>query len=154
MLEPKPLLVLFGTETGNAEDLAEQTVNRAKEAGIDARMENVFNFPPENLKNESRVAIIISTWGEGDPPDEATDFCESLYNDEVTGLENLEYTVCALGDTGYDDFCGCGRKVDEALSRNGAKCILERKDCDVDFEEAYEEWADKFFNLIAPSDDS
>lgn len=150
MLENKPLLILYGTETGNAEDLAEQTLNRAQESGIEARMENVFNFPAEKLKEEQRVAIIISTWGEGDPPDEATDFCEALYNDEVNGLDGLEYTICALGDTGYDDFCGCGRKVDEALSRNGAKAILTRKDCDVDFEEPFEEWSDELFKLITP----
>ncbi len=150
MLENKPLLILYGTETGNAEDLAEQTLNRAQEAGIEARMENVFNFPPEKLKEEQRVAIIISTWGEGDPPDEATDFCEALNNDEVTGLDNLEYTVCALGDTGYDDFCGCGRRVDESLARNGAKAILARKECDVDFEDPFEEWSNELFKLISP----
>ncbi len=150
-MDPKPLLILYGTETGNAEDLAERTYQRAQELGVEARVENVFNFPPENLKEEQRVAIIISTWGEGDPPDEATDFCESLYNDEVTGLDRMEYTICALGDTGYEDFCGCGRKIDEALVRNGATCILERKECDVDFEEAYEEWAEDLFKLIAPA---
>ncbi len=151
MLDPKPLLILYGTETGNAEDLAERTHARAQELGIESRVENVFNFPAENLKDAERVAIVISTWGEGDPPDEATDFCESLWNDEVTGLDNLEYTICALGDTGYDDFCGCGRKIDEALARNGAKNILTRKECDVDFDEAYEEWADELFKLLAPA---
>lgn len=151
MLENKPLLILYGTETGNAEDLAEQTFQRAKDVGIEARIENVFNFPAEKLKEEQRVAIVISTWGEGDPPDEATDFCESLWNDEVTGLDNLEYTICALGDTGYEDFCGCGRKIDEALERNGAKRILDRKECDVDFEEAFEAWANDLFKIITPA---
>lgn len=148
MLESKPLLILYGTETGNSEDLAERTLQRAKELGIEARMENVFNFPPANLKDESRLALVISTWGEGDPPDEATEFCETLWNDEVSGLDNLEYTVCALGDTGYEDFCGAGRKCDEALARAGAKCILPRQECDVDFEESYQQWADKLFALL------
>ncbi|MGJ3243531.1 MAG: flavodoxin domain-containing protein [Opitutales bacterium] len=147
-LPPKKLLILYGTETGNAEDLAEQTFQKAKDAGVDVRMENVFNFPAENLKDEERVAIIISTWGEGDPPDEATDFCDALNDDEVTDLDNLEFCVLALGDSGYDDFCGCGRKVDESLERNGAKRILDRIDCDVDFEEPFEEWQKKFFDQL------
>ena len=141
----KPLTILYGTETGNAEDLAERTFKRAQEAGIEATLSTVFDFEASKLKETERAIIIISTWGEGDPPDEATDFCDALNDDEVTELENLEYAVLSLGDSGYDDFCGCGRKLDESLKRNGAKQLLDRVDCDVDFEDAYEAWEDKLF---------
>lgn len=142
------LTILYGTETGNAEDLAERTLKRAQEEGLEASLSNVFDFAPEKLKETDKAVIIISTWGEGDPPDEATDFCDSVNDDEVTGLDNLEYAVLALGDSGYDDFCGCGRKLDESLKRNGAKQIIERVDVDVDFEDEYEAWSDKLFAAL------
>ncbi|MGB0372225.1 MAG: flavodoxin domain-containing protein [Opitutales bacterium] len=143
-----PLTILYGTETGNAEDLAERTFKRAQEEGFEASLSNVFDFAPEKLKETAKAIIIISTWGEGDPPDEATDFCDSINDDEITGLENLEYAVLSLGDSGYDDFCGCGRKLDESLKRNGGKQIVARVDCDVDFEDDFDSWSDKLFAAL------
>ena len=143
-----PLTILYGTETGNAEDLAERTFKRAKEEGFEASLGNVFDFAPEKLKETECAIIVISTWGEGDPPDEATDFCDALNDDEITGLDNLKYAVLSLGDSGYDDFCGCGRKLDEAIKRNGGTQIIERVDCDVDFEDDFDAWSDKLFAAL------
>ena len=142
------LTILYGTETGNAEDLAERTLKRAQEEGFEASLSNVFDFAPEKLNATEKAVIVISTWGEGDPPDEATDFCDALNDNEVTGLDNLEFAVLSLGDSGYDDFCGCGRRVDESLVRNGAKRIIERVDCDVDFEDAFDAWSDELFAAL------
>ena len=142
------LTILYGTETGNAEDLAERTFKRAQEEGFEASLSNVFDFAPEKLNETEKAVIVISTWGEGDPPDEATDFCDALNDNEVTGLDNLEFAVLSLGDSGYDDFCGCGRRVDESLVRNGAKRIIDRVDCDVDFEDGFDAWSNKLFAAL------
>ena len=83
--------------------------------------------------------MIISTWGEGDPPSEAEDFCNDLYEGEgVPDLAHLDFAVCGLGDTGYDVFCGCGKDVDAALEKHGATRFIDRVDLDVDFDDDFD----------------
>ena len=130
--------------TGKAEDCANLLAEKCEAAGISAEVVDVGDYAPESLAEESRVAIVISTWGEGDPPDDAEDFCYGLYDGKGGDLSGLEFTVCALGDTSYDEFCGCGKKVEEALLKAGAKKIFDRVDLDVDFEDGFEAWADGF----------
>ncbi len=150
-METKPIQILFGTETGNAEDLAERTRDRLVEEGFEAEVENVVSFPAEKLgeiKDSHYVVVVISTWGEGDPPDEATEFCEALIEGDMPSLDGLQYAVLALGDTGYDDFCGCGRNIDEAMAKHGGKSFTGRVECDVDFEEPYEDWLEKLVSTL------
>lgn len=144
----KPLTVLFGSMTGNAEDLAERTADRAKEEGYEVKFESLDDYSPDSLADDQRVVIVIATWGEGDPPDECEDFCFALYDGKTPDISHLEFCVLALGDSSYDDFCGCGRKVDEAFEKQGAKRFMERKELDVDFDDDYDEWADKFFDTL------
>ena len=129
--------------TGNAEELANDLAEKLGEAGFATEVEDAAQYDPTRLKDESKVAIIISTWGEGDPPDDAEQFCYDIYDGKAGELPHLEVAVCSLGDSSYDDFCGCGRKVEECLVKAGAKKIIDRVDLDVDFEEGYEEWAEK-----------
>jgi sulfite reductase (NADPH) flavoprotein alpha-component len=150
-MDTKPIQILFGTETGNAEDLAERAQERYQEEGFETEVENVVNFPAEKLaeiKDDKHVVIVISTWGEGDPPDEATEFFEALTEGDMPNLEGLQYSVLALGDTGYDDFCGCGRKIDEAIAKYGGKAFVDRKECDVDFEEPFEAWLEETVSAL------
>lgn len=142
------LHILFGTETGNAEDLANRTLEKAKKLGLETTIENVADISVDKLKEYQKVLIVISTWGDGDPPGEATDFCEAIEEGELTDVSHLQYTVLALGDHDYEDFCGCGRKVDEGLAKAGAQKYMDREELDVDFEDAYEAWADRFFKAI------
>ncbi len=144
MSEDKPIKILFGTMTGNAEELANDLSDKLSQAGFSAEVADAAEYDVTQLKNERKVAIVISTWGEGDPPDDAEDFCFDLYDGKAGELPDLEFSVCSLGDSSYDDFCGCGRKVEEALLKAGAKKILDRADLDVDFEDGYEEWATQF----------
>ena len=142
------LTILFGTMTGNAEDLATQVQERADETGLQTEIKDLADYPAESLKEESEVAIVISTWGEGDPPDEAEDFCYAVLDQKVTGLNHLKYAIVALGDSSYDDFCGCGRKLDEALSAQGATRVIDRVDLDIDFEEGFETWLEKYTEYL------
>lgn len=139
-MEKKPITVLYGSMTGNSEDLAERTVERLKGAGHSVTLENLDTYDPSALGGVQRAIVVISTWGEGDPPDECEDFCYALYDGETPRLEQMDFCVLALGDSSYDDFCGCGRKVDEALEKQGATRFLERKEVDVDFDDDFEEW--------------
>jgi len=148
MSTEEPIKIIFGTMTGNAEELANDLSDKLGEAGITAEVADAAEYDVANLKNEKKVAIVISTWGEGDPPDDAEDFCFDLYDGKAGELPNMEFSICSLGDSSYDDFCGCGRKVEEALLKAGAKKILDRADLDVDFEDGYEEWANKFVSTL------
>jgi len=141
--------VLFGTMTGNAEELANDLAERLETAGIGAEVADAAEYDVPNLQSESKVAIVISTWGEGDPPDDAEDFCFDLYDGKAGDLSKMQFAICSLGDSSYDDFCGCGRKVEESLIKAGAKKIIDRVDLDVDFEEGYEKWADQLVKALS-----
>ena len=148
-MEKKPIKVLFGTMTGNAEDLAERASEKLNDAGYQAALESLDDFDPQGLSDIERAVVVISTWGEGDPPDESEDFCYALYDGKVPDLKHLEYCVLALGDSSYDDFCGCGRKIDESLEKHGAKRFMDRKELDVDFDDDYETWESDLLKVLA-----
>lgn len=143
-MSEQKLTVLFGTMTGNAEDLATLIQEKADEIGFETELKDLADYPAQELADESEVAIVISTWGEGDPPDEAEDFFYDVIDKKVAGLGNLKYAIVALGDSSYDDFCGCGRKLDESLSEQGATRVFDRVDLDIDFEEGFEAWLEGY----------
>lgn len=149
MSDTKKVKVLFGTMTGNAEELAHDLGDRLRAASFEAEVVDAGSYEVERLKDDSLLAVVISTWGEGDPPGDAEDFCHDLYDGKAGDLSGVRFGVCALGDTSYEDFCGCGRKVEEALIAAGASKIIDRVELDVDFEEGYEAWAEKFVAALA-----
>lgn len=139
-MDKKPISVLFGSMTGNAEDLAERTAERLKSEGYAVTLDSLDSYDPDSLAGVQRAVIAISTWGEGDPPDECEDFCYAVYDGEIPDLSHMDFCVLALGDSSYDDFCGCGRKLEEALVKKGATSFLERKELDVDFDDDFDTW--------------
>ncbi len=148
MTENKSIKILYGTMTGNAEELAEDLAEKLGKIGYATEVRDAGDYDVENLQNERKLAVVISTWGEGEPPDDAEDFCFALYEGKAGELPDLEFAVCALGDTSYDDFCGCGRRVEEAFLKAGASKMIDRVDLDVDFEGGYDEWAKKLTDQL------
>jgi len=135
----RKLTVLYGTESGNCEELADKVSKTAKKKGFKTSMVNMSETSPAELADAGTLLVIVSTWGEGDPPEAAEEFCKELMEKEVS-LAGVDFSVCALGDTSYDQFCKTGQDVDARLEKFGAKRIVDRVDCDVDFEEAFEQW--------------
>jgi len=135
-----PLTILFGSESGNSEDLAYRTGKEADSRGFKSRVYDMADYPVKKLSEEKNLLILVSTWGDGDPPDRAESFHSFLLSDQAPRLENTHYSVLALGDTSYEQFCQTGKEMDKRLEELGAHRIHPRKDCDVDFEAPYEEW--------------
>jgi sulfite reductase (NADPH) flavoprotein alpha-component len=152
------LNVLFGTESGNSEKLAQSIERTAKEivkqAGealkFDVAIKNLKDVKVADLTSMEHAVVVISTWGEGDPPGTCKKFCEELFADKSTDLSKLNYTVFAMGDKSYQIFCGCGKQVDESFSRLGAKAFMARHDSDLDYDAGFEPWEVKMFTKLAP----
>ena len=146
---PVPVLILFGSQTGNAEGLAKKIKAAAeKQGGFDPRLLDMAKYDAAELARESNLLIVTSTWGEGDPPDNAAGFFDKLADDGFPRLENLRYSVLALGDKNYEDFCGCGRKLDERLAALGARAVLTRQDCDTDYDTPAKAWIDAVLPIL------
>ena len=136
------LLILYGTESGNAESLAEQTLEKANKLGFKAKISNMAEISLATLKKADNLLVIVSTWGEGDPPETAADFYEAFMADSAPKLDSINYSVLALGDTSYEHFCKIGKDFDARLESLGGNRLFERKDCDVDFDDDFAEWSD------------
>ncbi|MES2308605.1 MAG: flavodoxin domain-containing protein [Verrucomicrobiota bacterium] len=138
-----PLLVLFGSQSGNAEGLAKKIGKLAKTKNIQPRILNMEAASVGDLQKGHPTVIVTSTWGEGEMPDNAKTFWESIQQENAARLEGLPYAVLALGDKNYGDtFCYAGRQFDEQLEKLGANRLHPRIECDVDFETMALEWID------------
>ncbi|MGJ8655978.1 MAG: diflavin oxidoreductase [Akkermansiaceae bacterium] len=135
----KNITVLYGTESGNSEMLADKVFKAAKKQGHKAKLTNMSEISAKDLAGTDTLFVIVSTWGDGEPPETA----ESFYNDLMKGgvdLKGVDFSVCALGDTSYDQFCKTGADIDAQLETLGATRIADRVDCDVDFDDAFATW--------------
>jgi sulfite reductase (NADPH) flavoprotein alpha-component len=112
----------------------------AEEAGLSARVHDLAHYDSRDLLQESTVLLAISTWGEGEPPDDGISFFDYVKDLGEATLGRLRFAVFALGDTGYDNFCQCGRDFDRMFEERGVSRLLARVDNDVDFEEALACW--------------
>ncbi|ERJ17834.1 sulfite reductase (NADPH) flavoprotein subunit alpha [Salinisphaera shabanensis T35B1] len=136
----EPLTILYGSQTGNAEDIAETLRERAEAAGLNATVYDMLDYKPKDLKKEKNVIVCVSTHGEGDPPDNAEELHAFIYGKKAPKLDGLKFSVLAFGDTSYEHFCQTGKDFDAQLEKLGGKRLTDRVDLDVDFDEAAEAW--------------
>jgi len=149
--EKQPLLIAFGSQSGNAESLAKRLAREASGRGFAARAAGLDSLQPADLVKDKNVLLITSTWGEGEMPDNAISFWDSLnQNGSSPKLEGVQYSVLALGDMNYGDtFCLAGKNLDKRLAELGANRIVDRVDCDVEFEELAKKWSSAAFTLLS-----
>ena len=136
----KTVTVLYGSQTGNSQGLAEKYASALKDNGVDVTISSLATFKPNNLKKVTNLLLIVSTHGEGDPPDQAIQFYEFLHSKRAPKLEHLHYSVLALGDSSYEFFCKTGKDFDEQFAKLGATRIVPRTDCDVDYDDVAAQW--------------
>ncbi|WP_460045301.1 molybdopterin-dependent oxidoreductase [Pseudomonas sp. S2_H01] len=138
--EGEPLLtLLWASQTGNAEALAKRFGTHLRSAGIPVQVAAMDRFPVARLSDVSHVALISSTFGDGDSPDNGQGFWQSL-SERQERLESLRYAVLALGDPSYDRFCQHGKNLDQRLLTLGASPLMPRVDCDGDFQDHADGW--------------
>ena len=142
------LTILYGSQTGNAKGVAAQCQAKAEEAGFNSKLVSMADYKPRNLKGETHVAVFVSTHGEGDAPDDAIELHEFLAGKKAPKLTNTKYAVLGLGDSSYEFFCQTGKDFDERLGKLGGKAIVERLDCDVDYEAEAEAWLSKLIESL------
>lgn len=130
--------ILYGTHSGNSKYIAKESSKLLASQGVTNRLVNLSRFSASQLAEEEKVLIVISTHGEGDAPNSAQKFVESLIT--APRLDHLKYSVCALGDSSYEEYCATGRFVDAQLQMLGAQPMVERMDCDVDFTQTAGNW--------------
>ena len=140
--EPNSVLILFGTVTGNAESLAQRTADVIAGRGFSVRVKDMAHYTVDALSQEKCVVFITSTYGNGEPPDDAALFWEEVVHRDKLDLRGVKFSVLALGNSTYDHFCKCGRDLDAALERRGATRLYPRVDCDVDYDAPAKRWTE------------
>jgi sulfite reductase (NADPH) flavoprotein alpha-component len=153
-LAPKrPLLVLFGSQTGSAEGLSKKLAKEAEQRGFSPRVLPWNEYAKADLSACTLLVVITSTWGDGDAPDNAAGGLAWLSSDQAPDLSKLSYAVLGLGDRNYSDFCGAAKKFDARLAALGAKRLVSTGECDLDYEAVAKEWVAQLWASL-PSADS
>ncbi|HEY4863630.1 MAG TPA: flavodoxin domain-containing protein, partial [Xanthobacteraceae bacterium] len=146
----EPLTIVYATESGNSERLANDAAKAARKQGLKPTVVDMADLELATLAKAKRLIVIAATWGEGEPPARAARAYAELMGESAPKLEGVEYSVLALGDSAYADFCTIGQKIDARLEALGAKRVADRVDCDLDFEKPAAEWTDKALKALAP----
>ena len=132
--------IIYGTQTANAQEVAEKLKEGIEKAGLEVECMDMFDGDPEGLSECADVYFVVSTWGEGEPPDDSLSYFNGIKGFPDGCLKGLRFAVCGLGDSGYDIFNGFGKNLESELIRLGATAITARVDCDIDFEELSDPW--------------
>ena len=142
------LTILYGSQTGNGEAIAETLAGQARAAGHAPRLRSLADYRTAELKREKLAIFVVSTHGEGDPPDDAELFHEFLLSGRAPELPALGFAVLALGDSSYANFCQTGREFDARLAELGARRLHPLVECDVDYDAAAQAWTEAVLETL------
>ncbi len=135
------ITIIYGTETGNSEGLANDAEAKLNELGHSAKVFDMADVTEEQLKEAGVVLVVTSTWGDGDAPSNAEDLHDALESSSED-LSGVAYAVFALGDSSFDNFCQAGKDFDEYLDKLGAKRLLPVVLSDGDYDDTFPEWVE------------
>ncbi|MBS4723377.1 MULTISPECIES: assimilatory sulfite reductase (NADPH) flavoprotein subunit [Aeromonas] len=142
------LTILYGSQTGNAKGVATAIKAQAEARGLPVTLSSMADYKPKQLKKESHLLVVVSTYGEGEPPESAVDLFEQLKKGKIGKLDGLKFAVLGLGDSSYEFFCQTGKDFDDFLAKAGAERIYELASLDVDYQDAAKSWGEQALNAI------
>lgn len=140
--------ILFGSQSGNAQNLANVIGESLHAHGFSNDVLDMGEVEPESIFDFDKVLIVTSTYGDGEAPDNASEWLSYIKFGEELELSHLKYAVIGLGDTYYPHFCQCGKDFDLYLSKRGAHAMLNRLDCDLYYEEQYPDWINNLIGVL------
>lgn len=138
--EPFKVTVLSASQTGNAKGVADKLGEALSELGIEVQRKTAGDYKAKNIAEEKCLLLVSSTQGDGEPPEEAVSLYKYLFGKKAPKLNQLEFAVLGLGDSSYPDFCQAGKDFDQRLAELGGQRLIERVDCDLDFNEQAQQW--------------
>ncbi|MGL6411558.1 assimilatory sulfite reductase (NADPH) flavoprotein subunit [Aeromonas veronii] len=142
------LTILYGSQTGNAKGVATAIKAQAEARGLPVTLASMADYKPKQLKKESHLLVVVSTYGEGEPPESAVDLFEQLKKGKIGKLDGLKFAVLGLGDSSYEFFCQTGKDFDNFLASAGAERIYELASLDVDYQDAAKAWGEQALSAI------
>ncbi len=148
-----PVWILYGTHTGNSEGLAKLSAKTIGDLGFETKVADMGSFKVRELKSIKKLLVIVSTHGLGDPPPEAEEFHAFLHSSKAPELKHIDYSVLALGDSSYTEFCHAGIQFDEILEKLGANRIAKRVECDVDYEDGHALWLQEVISKLTATNE-
>jgi len=147
---PCPLVtIVYGTKTGHSQLIAQQAHKYFTQCGLQSECYNMDKYDVGRLPSERHFLVVVSTDDEGKLPPNAQKFYQLLQHKDMPHLLHVKYAICALGDSSYDNFCGAGKKIEKQFQQLKAQAIINRVDCDVDFEKTALQWIQNCYDTIA-----
>ena len=142
------LQIVFASQTGNAKNLAHVISESLHSHNIENDVQDMSDLTPESLSDFSKLLIVTSTFGDGEPPDNGSEWMSYLKFTDQVSLTNLKFAVLGLGDTYYPHFCQAGKDFEELLFKHGGSSMIRRLDCDLYYEEQYGEWLEELIGVL------
>ena len=144
-----PVTIAYGSQTGNSESIGKKLAKTLSAKGHKPVVKDMAEIAPEDLVSLGHLLIITSTYGDGEPPDNAALLHSALHAEDAPPLSSLSYSVLALGDSNYPAFCKCGHDFDQRLASLGANRLAPIVECDVDFDEPFAVWVRQIEQALA-----
>lgn len=142
--------IAWGSQTGNSTNLANVIGDSLRDFGV-IHIHDMSEVSPEEILTFKHLILVTSTYGDGEAPDNASEWMSYLKFSDDIDLSHLNYAVIGLGDTYYPHFCQAGKDFDLYLSKHGANALLPRIDCDLYFEDQYPEWLEELKSVLKTS---
>lgn len=146
-----PVTILWGSQTGSSESLGKKLTKSLTAKGHSPTLRNMADVVPADLVETKHLLIITSTYGDGEPPDNAAALHAALVAEGAPSLNSVNFSVLALGDSSYPDFCKCGHDFHSRLEALGAKPLMPIVESDVDYDGPFAAWTGQLESLLTPA---